>query len=53
MIVIDSCKLRIPLHKVKLLDPQLLGQVKTLEVVNDTGELIGESFKDRALKATY
>ena len=53
MIVIDSCKLRIPLHKVKLLDPQLLGQVKTLEVVNDTGELIGESFKDRAFLYTH
>ena len=53
MIVIDSCKLRIPLHKVKLLDPQLLGQVKTLEVVNDTGELLGESFKDRAFLYTH
>ena len=53
MIVVDSCKLRIPLSEVELIDPQLLGQVKTLEVVEGTGELIGESFKDRAFLYTH
>ena len=50
MITLDSCKIRIPISEVELIEPVLLGQIREAEINEQTGELTEMEFKQKAYK---
>jgi len=49
-ISIDSLKIRIPLRRVEITNPTLLGNVVVQEIDQETGEYLDSKFKQRAVK---
>ena len=49
-ISIDSLKIRIPLRRVEVTNPTLLGNVVVQEIDQETGEFLDSKFKQRAVK---